>query len=475
MFKLFPAEILRYFLLAIIIGVSLGYWFTIDIRLVVIISLVVALLSFWASARWRWVACFIVIMLIVMFYTNRSLLTTKSSLITVGPSTFIGWVSETPSRGEAGTRYIIKLEEGGRGLVLVFASSYPKYQYGDRLQITCRLAEETFSYWLNQGINRSCSFPQITWLSGSAGSSVKRKILEFRDNVSARVKKLLPEPESSLLSGIWWGEDDALSKQLKDNFRTTGVSHVLAVSGYNVTVVMTIIFTLLLTMGWGQLAASWTIIFFVLAFSVFSGGEAAVVRAAVMGLLVVMARMVGRAAIYGNLLLLAAALMLILKPMLLLDLGWQLSFLAMTGLLYLPLKIKPLFKWLPDWWLLKNVFIETLAATLATVPWLLVTVEKVSIISPLTNLLIVPLIPAVMFGGLVIILLSKLFWLAMIIAWPVYLILFLIKTIVHALSTIPGAAVDASIVVYLVVALVYVLLAWLIFKIKKDEKVSTTR
>lgn len=471
--KLYPAEILRYFLIAIILGVIIGHWF-IPKQPVAGVVIIFVILGFWLKDRWRYLSLALATMLLVIFYTVNTLPKQNVNLKIDEKNIFSAWVSESPSLGESSTRYIVTLIDYDKEKVLIYARRYPKYVYGDRLEISCEIKKEVFSYYLKQGVTTSCSFPEIKLLTGHSGSIFIRKILEIRDQVSERVEKLLPEPESSLLSGIWWGEDDALPPDLKENFRSAGVSHILAVSGYNVTVVMTIIFSLLLTLGLSRVSASWAVILLVIAFVVFSGGEAAVVRAGIMGLLVVVARLVGRAAIYSNLLLLAAAAMLIWNPVVLTDLGFQLSFLAMAGLLYLPDKLDLLFKWLPKWWPLRGVFIETLAAVFATAPLLLIAVDKISIISPLANLLIVPLIPAVMFGGLVIILLSSIPSVATIIAWPVYIILYLIKIIANSFSNISWATINSSATVYMAVGGLYIFLIWYIKRALANEKISPT-
>ncbi|HLC99926.1 MAG TPA: ComEC/Rec2 family competence protein, partial [Patescibacteria group bacterium] len=125
-------------------------------------------------------------------------------------------------------------------------------------------------------------------------------------------------------------------------------------------------------------------------------------RAATMGLLVLFAERIGRRKSGLTLLLFAAAAMLLWNPKILFaDAGFQLSFLATFGLLEIVPRIEQYFKWFPDILGLRTIFVATLSAQLMTLPVIISTFHLVSLVAPITNLLVLPLVPLVMLLGVI--------------------------------------------------------------------------
>jgi competence protein ComEC len=210
----------------------------------------------------------------------------------------------------------------------------------------------------------------------------------------------VPEREHGLLIGILLGDKSAIDSDIIKNFQATGTTHIIAVSGFNISILI-----IALQKPSRYLGRRWSFIFSVVAivlFTIMTGGGASVVRAAIMGMLLLVANSLGRLYSITPALLLTAALMLLHSPLMLFyDAGFQLSFLATIGIVYgvpvfeaLTEKVNLVFG-------IKTILIATLCANLITMPLLLYEFQSISIISPLINVLILPLVPVIMLLGFI--------------------------------------------------------------------------
>lgn len=246
---------------------------------------------------------------------------------------------------------------------------------------------------------------------------VRAGLEAVRDGYVHGISRALPEPQASYLAGVLVGVRRDIPSDLKQAFRRTGTSHLTALSGYNVTVIANMFGfmtrSLLISIG--------GIILFVLA----TGASPSVVRAAIMGALVLLARREGREFNMKTALLAAVALMLFFDPELLRgDIGFQLSVLATAGLLYIAPYFDSLLRFMPARFGVREAASATLAAQIATFPLILYYFGAVSLLAPLANILVVVTVPAVMAAGLVAGLAGiALPPLSAIFAFPAYLIL----------------------------------------------------
>ena len=273
------------------------------------------------------------------------------------------------------------------GLVLaqVPAEAARGLRYGDQVVLRGSLRTPpqgtTFSYrayLARQGIYATLSAQRVGLLARDQGSPLLAALYALRRRALAVVDRLWPQPESGLLAGILLGDDRRIPADLYRAFRRTGTAHIIAISGFNITLIAGVMVALLgrlLGLAWGSLAA----VLAIGAYTLLVGADAAVVRAALMGSLVVFARRVRRRTHPLTALAVAAALMTLLTPTVLADLGFQLSFAATWGLLRFaePLNraaaalLRPLLgrrltaRLLP--WLADAVLL-TLAAQLTTLP-----------------------------------------------------------------------------------------------------------
>jgi len=320
-----------------------------------------------------------------------------------------GIIVEEPEMKEASTRYVlgkIKMGDSGlRGRILITARFYPEYHYGDLLEIECKLKKpepfEGFEYdkYLSRyGIYSTCSFPKIALLEQNKGNAVRMMLLNFKKYFSSRLEKILPATPAALAAGLLTGERSGIPEELKDKFSITGLSHILAVSGFNITIIGWAIYWVSARAPFmNRKRAFWLSLGIIFCFVMIAGFEASIIRAAIMGSLVLIAEQAGRRRSGLNLLLIAAACMLLFNSKLFwLDIGFQLSFLATFGLLELEPRIEKYFLWMPKTLELRKTFAATLSAQIMTLPIIASSFGIVSLIAPLTNIIVLPLIPYIM-------------------------------------------------------------------------------
>lgn len=266
-----------------------------------------------------------------------------------------------------------------------------------------------FLFGIARGVGEPVSFAFL--------DTPRHSLEAVRDGFIENISRALPEPQAAYLAGITVGARSDLPYDIKQAFRQTGTSHIIALSGYNVTIVAEYMAKLFGSV-WLSVAG---IILFVLA----TGAASSVVRAAIMGVLVLVARSYGRDYNIQNSLLVAVALMVFADPSILFgDIGFQLSVGATAGLVWLEPRLTRHLSRVPKRFGIRESLSATLAAQAATLPLILYYFGRFSILSPLVNVLVLGAIPATMFFGFVIGVTGFLHpYIALIAAWPAYLLL----------------------------------------------------
>jgi ComEC/Rec2-related protein len=227
-----------------------------------------------------------------------------------------------------------------------------------------------------------------------------------RTAITARITRILPGDEGSLLAGILYG-DRGLSADAAQAFRFAGMTHIIAVSGSNVTIVVVCFVPLFLALGYRRRFAIILSVVAILTFVLFVGASASVVRAAIMGSLALLGRAFGRRAAAGRLLVIAAAILTAMSPWTLaFDAGFALSFLATWGLIAMSEPVSARLRFIPESFGLRDAAATTTAATLATFPYQLWAFSSASLAGLLTNLLVIPFLGATMLSGAVAVVLG---------------------------------------------------------------------
>lgn len=294
------------------------------------------------------------------------------------------------------------------GKMLLRMPLYPEIQYGESLDLLCTIsAPESFQenfrydrYLAVKGIFAVCDYPEILSVRPATDAGPYGYLLKLKNFVRRKVASLWPEPAGSLMAGLIYGDKSGLPKRLSDDFRRTGLSHIIAVSGYNVSVVAGFLLALLITAGFYRRQALIVALLGVFVFVLFVGASASAVRAGIMGSIILIGQYLGRPSRAIPALVFAAALMVALNPLILIwDAGFQLSCLATAGIILAPKTKK---KWLEP-------AITTLAATVATLPLVLMQFGRLSVVSLPVNLMVIWLIPWLMLLGFVSVFIAFLF------------------------------------------------------------------
>ncbi len=239
---------------------------------------------------------------------------------------------------------------------------------------------------------------------------------------------------------------------MQDEFRGTGTTHIIAISGYNITVLVGILSTI--TIGFvGRRRAFFVMLIGLSVYAIMVGGSASVVRATIMGLLLLWADYLGRQYAAPSALFASGLLMTVVDPNTLFDIGFQLSFVATLGLM---IYARPFAdaseKWLTRLFsneiarqvvgVLNDAVLVTLAAQVATLPLLMLYFRQLSIISLIVNPLVLPAQTGVMVfgllalaGGLIAIPLGQ------VLGWLVWVFLAWTLGVIHLFAAIPNAAI----------------------------------
>ncbi len=374
---------------------------------------------------------------------------------------FDGIVVEEPDRRSDFTQYVLKNERLGR--ILVKTALYPEYFYGDVLKISGNLEiPENFfptfqsgsrlyvgtefdykNYLAKDNIFLVGIYPEITILNRPESLNFYAHLLILKKNFIAVIDKILPEPKSSFLAALLVGARRTLPDNLVDAFNKTGTSHVVAVSGYNISIISIMIFNFLSFLFLPRRLIFWVVIVSLLMFTLIAGAGASVVRASIMGGLLVLAGREGRFYRVTNAIVFAGAVMLFFNPYLLrYDTGFQLSFLAALGLIYLAPHFNRWFTKLPNFLSFRTNLSATLSAQIMTFPIIFWEFGRISLIATLANVLILPAIPTTMLFGFLAGLSGFVsLKVAEILAFPAWFLLSYQIFIVKILSVLPWASI----------------------------------
>ncbi len=338
-----------------------------------------------------------------------------TSFIPYGENVTFEAVVTKPPKLEHANQKLYVASPALAGKVYIKTGRYPEYRYGDTLEVTCTLQKpepiEDFAfdnYLARYGVYSICVRPQIKNLYRFSGHDVLKLLYNIRSGVRSEIKTIWPEPVASLLLGVILGIQDDIPDDIVEQFRITGTIHILVVSGMHVMIIA----QLLARFGlrWcSRKLLFWIVLFVLIGFCIITGLAASVIRATIMGVLPILARTYGRQPIMHYSLTFVAASMVAWNPYILLyDAGFQLSFLATLGLIYFQPLMEKCCWWLPTKFGVQETLSTTLAATIPTTPFILYTFGSVSFISPLTNMLVVPVSTLMLFAGTGVLVINQL-------------------------------------------------------------------
>jgi competence protein ComEC len=328
-------------------------------------------------------------------------------------------VSEEPAEGESGWVYRLDVREvrgsGGwqkqSGKILMTAGLSPRWKYGDLLLLRGELRDPPVfpdfnyrDYLLRQGVSSTLAYPDVLSAEPGHGAQLRETLIDVRGRLSESLSEVLPEPHASLAGGILIGSKSRIPDSLRDDMRATGTSHLVAVSGQNVSIVAAM---LIAALAWaiGRRPAAWLSLAGIAAYAVLVGGSPSVVRGAAMGAVYVVAIASGRQNTAWVTLGLVAVLMTAADPLIVDDVSFQLSFAATLGLATMagPLRERVdsfIVRWpgIADFPLTRpccELASVTAAAILFTLPITALNFGEISLVAPVANLFVVPAFLAV--------------------------------------------------------------------------------
>ena len=259
-------------------------------------------------------------------------------------------------------------------------------------------------YLFRRGIVSIVAYPEDSGLKRGQGEQGKARLFDVRANLSESLSQVLPGPDASLAAGILFGTRSGISPGLRDDMSATGTSHLVAVSGQNVTILAGL---MIAALSWlvGRRPACWVALATICAYAVLVGAQPSVVRAAIMGILYIMSIALGRQNTAAVTLVLAAAAMTATNPQIVHDVSFQLSFASVLGLALVTPPLNRLIERLLLAWpplgsfpgarVTRDVLTITLASIAFTLPITAINFQQVSVVAPLANLFAVPAFVAV--------------------------------------------------------------------------------
>ena len=238
----------------------------------------------------------------------------------------------------------------------------------------------------------------------------------------------LPEPEASLLNGIIFGVNLKTTKDFYQQLKFVGLLHLVVLSGINITLLAAMISSV--TKYFSKVISTLTTILVVILFVIFVGPKAPIIRAAFMGLLTHVAIITGRKNYSLYALFLSLVFIFIFWPEWLKTVSLQLSYGATLGIILFGQSQSNNYVW-------KNIRL-TLSAQMFTVPIIFIYFKQISLISPLSNLLVTEIIPPLMVFGFLTAILGKInYFLGLLPAYISYGLLSYIVWVIETLAKIP--------------------------------------
>ena len=276
------------------------------------------------------------------------------------------------------------------------------------------------------------------------------------------------------MEALAFGEEGNISQDWKEKLNLTGTRHITAVSGMNVTIITFLIFNFLLILGFWRHHSFYLSIILILLYVLMIGAPSSAFRAGIMGVLLITAQHFGRLPQAVRAVVFAASFMLFLNPLLLtLDIGFQLSFLAILGLIYLQ---EPIFNFLkkipnPKIFPIRTTLSATLAAQIFTLPILVYNFGRIPLLSPIINVSIVPLLAPLTILIFIFGISGMIFWLfGFFLSLPTWFFLSYITKIIDLSTKIPFVSLTLENVHWIWLGVSYLILACLVWRLNRRKK-----
>lgn len=326
---------------------------------------------------------------------------------------FVGILIDEADSREENQKLNLKLSEQGEETeVLVTVGLGSEFVYGDKIKVEGKLAKpenfetdtgKTFdyiNYLRKDGIYYVMSYPKIEVLSSGHGNFLREILFKIKNAFLESIGRSVAPPESTLMGGLILGERSSFDSDLRQEFIDTGTIHIVALSGYNVTIVAEWFMKLLKSFP-ERIGISAGIIA-VFLFVIMSGANSTAIRAGIMATLALIARATGRNYDVGRALILTGVVMIIFNPFTLaFDVSFQLSFIATVAVIFLTPRVEKHFTWVTKRFGLQDIVSVTFSAYIFVLPFILYKMGNLSLVALPANVLVLPFLPLTMLFGFV--------------------------------------------------------------------------
>lgn len=342
-----------------------------------------------------------------------------------------------------------------------------EFKYGDAVEFSGKLEKpENFvtdqgkdfdyvNYLRKDGIFYLMSYPEIEIVSHGNGNFIKSSLFSIKNQFLEAVDGAVFTPESVLMGGLILGERSSFGEEMRQKLINTGTIHIVALSGYNVTIVAEWIMKLFsfLPFNFGIGAGIFAILLFVL----MTGAQSTAVRAGFLAVIALFARATGRDYDAGRALLFVGVIMILFNPFVLVyDVSFQLSFIATVAVIFYAPRIDKYFLWAPKIFKLRDIVSVTCAVYIFVLPFILYKLGNLSLVALPANILILPFIPLTMGLGFFTGLLGSIWYaLAVPFGYLSYLFLHYELSVIDFFSRAPFAALYFSNFPLLLTLLIY--------------------
>lgn len=459
------SKIFLYFIVSFTLGIFLANFYVLNYVYYIFLSLFL-LLVFSIVIRQKTlliVICCIFSLLAGFLYYDSYLEKIIPTQIKYGSNIELSCtVVSYPDEREDHTKYVVSVDDSDDKYlvgkkILIDLPKYPAYKYGDRITIKGIIAKpekfDEFDYGMY--LARYKIFATMTYdrfdesalvvekISGGLGNKLISNIYAFREKVYVNIRKIFPEPQAGIVAAIILGLKQAIPADFMEKLRIVGLSHIVVISGFHVAVMIKIFQSI--GKSWSKKSVFVIGSLFLLFFIILTGASPSVIRASIMAWLFLLAPILGRKGKITNILTFTVLVMLLENPLILLhDVSFELSVLAVLGLIYLmPIFDRPLSRFGK---IIGPTISATLSAQIMTLPIVLLGFGRFSIVAPLVNILVTPLLSVIIPYGILISLVSLIFIrYSFILSWPLNFLLKYIIYVVNLFSSFKYSSVDVSI------------------------------
>ncbi len=352
---------------------------------------------------WIW---FLPLMFVGVLYFQAYSLFQESVSVPYGNDIKVSGIVVSAIHKSASQELILDLDDPHSGKIKIYAKAYPRIKYGSEIAVSGSIEKvppDQADFYLKEGIFGISKFSEIVLIGTGRGNAVMEHLTGLRGNVIRIFNRVLPAEKSALIAGMTIGAREGFSKEFKEKMSISGTTHIVALSGYNISIISLNVLAMLV-LFFPRAVSFYLTVAVISLFVLMTGAEASAVRAAIMGILALFAKERERQFSMKNAIIFAAFAMVLANPrVLVFDLGFQLSFAALLGIVYiLPVLQKisgfeksGFFSW-------RENALTTLSAQLAVVPLLLGKFGVISLTSIIANILILEAVPLTMSLGFAI-------------------------------------------------------------------------